>query len=587
MKRTLQQIFRCFITVILGCATQVVVAQQELMNCGTDAADIKGNAHMRITQNDCAMQPSTTGTDTIPTVVHVIHMGEPVGTGSNISDVQIREAISRMNDDFKNKSGKGKNVRMYFVLARSGPNGESTTGITRTDGRVLAAYAQYGASFSTLPGAKIDSVKNLNIWPNTDYSNIWCVNKIAGSFSGSALCDPLSPTEGVVISSSYFKKTESTLTHEVGHYWNLRHVFQGETANSCPVNDDCQTQGDGNCDTPPIKHTDLNGSGCPNTSGYPITNSTNNHMSYNFSDSCYLFTAGQVEIMRTMLLNRLSLLASSGLVSSMTPLEISVESIVNAATESVCDSAVIKISVENKGSVTISNASFRIYINDVDKGIVTASNLGLLPKTTNVISLPRVPIDMGTQSVKCVALTTNGQSDFLKGNNISCTDITFEPAWFMITTEDPANGRIYGGGGHQCGNLVTLDAYPDPGFIFKRYFKNGIAQSWASGHSFVASETFTVSAEFTAITTGIDNSIANNGFEIFPNPANNVLNIRFGKLPTDKTTIEVLDIIGQTVYTDSVRDQDMAIDVSNLSKGNYILKLQSGTDIVTERFIKH
>ncbi len=42
-----------------------------------------------------------TGTSyVVPIVVHVIHNGEPVGTGSNISDAQIASQIKVLNDDF-------------------------------------------------------------------------------------------------------------------------------------------------------------------------------------------------------------------------------------------------------------------------------------------------------------------------------------------------------------------------------------------------------------------------------------------------------------------------------------------------------
>ena len=36
----------------------------------------------------------------IPIVVHVMHLGEPVGTGTNISDSQIHSAINRINAQY-------------------------------------------------------------------------------------------------------------------------------------------------------------------------------------------------------------------------------------------------------------------------------------------------------------------------------------------------------------------------------------------------------------------------------------------------------------------------------------------------------
>src|SRR5687767_15094475 len=54
---------------------------------------------------------------TIPIVVHVIHLGESPGTGSNISDAQIYSAINGLNDRFRNNIGSGFDVEIQFCLA--------------------------------------------------------------------------------------------------------------------------------------------------------------------------------------------------------------------------------------------------------------------------------------------------------------------------------------------------------------------------------------------------------------------------------------------------------------------------------------
>ena len=47
---------------------------------------------------------------TIPVVVHVIHTGEVIGTGSNISDIQIQQAIAGLNSRFRHTNGLGAEV---------------------------------------------------------------------------------------------------------------------------------------------------------------------------------------------------------------------------------------------------------------------------------------------------------------------------------------------------------------------------------------------------------------------------------------------------------------------------------------------
>ena len=79
-----------------------------------------------------------------------------------------------------------------------------------------------------------------------------------------------------------------TLTHELGHFFNLNHTF----SNSC-TNTNCNTQGDRVCDTPPSNTAVY---GCPGagvTATCNVSTLTMNYMDYT-NDACmYMFTAGQ------------------------------------------------------------------------------------------------------------------------------------------------------------------------------------------------------------------------------------------------------------------------------------------------------
>ena len=84
-----------------------------------------------------------------------------------------------------------------------------------------------------------------------------------------------------------------TLTHELGHFFNLWHTFQ-----SC-TNTNCNTQGDRVCDTPP---QDVDTGGCPSVGSVPGCDGvtpvlTMNYMDYT-NDACmYMFTVGQANRM--------------------------------------------------------------------------------------------------------------------------------------------------------------------------------------------------------------------------------------------------------------------------------------------------
>lgn len=251
----------------------------------------------------------------IPVVVHVIHLGEPIGTGSNISDIQIQQSIAGLNNRFRNVNGLGIDVELEFCLASKDPNGNSTKGINRVDGSNIANYSASGITPTGNPcsGAVEIAIKDLSRWPVSDYYNIWVVSEICnGSFVGYASYPVGGLYDGLVIVSTSMTSNSGTLPHEVGHGFFLYHTFNGDGGNvSCPVDTNCIINGDRVCDTPPHKQGDCNTSN-PCTLVGVWDNSRYNYMSY-----CPLvnrFTQGQKDRIKaiSIIAPRASLLNSVG-----------------------------------------------------------------------------------------------------------------------------------------------------------------------------------------------------------------------------------------------------------------------------------
>jgi len=267
-----------------------------------------------ITKNDANNKLRTT-LYTIPVVVHVIHLGEPIGIGSNITDIQIQQAIAGLNDRFRNINGLGVDVELEFCLASKDPNGNSTNGINRVDGSSVPNYSANGITPTGNPcsGAVATIIKDLSKWPVSDYYNIWVVSEICnGGFVGYASYPVGGLYDGLVIVSTSMTSTSGTLPHEVGHGFFLYHTFNGDVGNvSCPVDTNCLIDGDRVCDTPPHKQSDC-GTTNPCTSSGVWDNSRYNYMAY-----CPLvnrFTQEQKDRIRTtaIVAPRVSLLTSVG-----------------------------------------------------------------------------------------------------------------------------------------------------------------------------------------------------------------------------------------------------------------------------------
>ncbi|MFC0605655.1 zinc-dependent metalloprotease [Winogradskyella pulchriflava] len=244
---------------------------------------------------------------TIPVVVHVLHLGEAVGSGTNISDAQIQSSIDNLNYFYRGNSPSSPiDFEVEFALAQRDPNCGASTGINRIDASGVPGYSADGVSFQG-PGADETTLKDLSRWPEDEYFNVWIVTEIDGNnggfgFQGYANFYQGLPYEGSVMMYTVFgydpgntngwglnsNGDNSTVLHEVGHYFHLYHTFQGDDTNNdgiadaCPADVTVGTDSDGCADTVPHQRET---STCPanNTctgSPWVDNNTINNTMSY-------------------------------------------------------------------------------------------------------------------------------------------------------------------------------------------------------------------------------------------------------------------------------------------------------------------
>ena len=249
---------------------------------------------------------------TIPVVVHVLHLGESVGVGTNISDAQIQSAIINLNDVYRGQTiSSPVDFEIEFALAQQDPNCTAHSGINRINASAVPNYINGGVDYYNDGGeADEDVLKDLSRWPETEYFNIWIVSEIennnggfgiqgyANFFTGSAY-------EGSVMMATVFgfdpsniqptynlnaPRDNSTVVHEFGHYLHLHHTFKGDgdadnngIGDACPGDVTVGVDSDGCSDTEPHKrYTSQCKSGSLNdcTGAVFNDNSAKNYMSY-------------------------------------------------------------------------------------------------------------------------------------------------------------------------------------------------------------------------------------------------------------------------------------------------------------------
>lgn len=257
---------------------------------------------------------------TIPVVVHVVHFW----SFENISKEQIESQIAVLNADFRKLNANfnqtpaefktvAADCQLEFCLASKDPFGAPTDGITRTKTNV------------SVIGSKVENDGRLSIkhsdtggedaWNESKYLNIWVGGLQSGLF-GFATFPATAPAgeDGVVIDPRYFgtvglaassapQNLGRTATHEVGHYFNLKHIWGN--VNGCNEDDDV-------ADTP---QSEKPFSVCPVHPQFSCGNKAMfmNYMDYTDDGCMTMFSAGQRDRMLAALNGpRASLLTSNG-----------------------------------------------------------------------------------------------------------------------------------------------------------------------------------------------------------------------------------------------------------------------------------
>lgn len=80
------------------------------------------------------------------------------------------------------------------------------------------------------------------------------------------------------------------------------------------------------------------------------------------------------------------------------------------------------------------------------------------------------------------------------------------------------------------------------------------------------------------------------GMKVYPNPANDRLHIAFASDVNSSSVISIIDLTGHLVFSSEIAggnsSDEVVLDLSTIQSGLYVISMQNGKDIVSQRFIK-
>ena len=350
---------------------------------------------------------------TIPIVVHVIYKNthSNIGSGTNISNEQIEDAIRILNEDFSKTNPAFPNpprntfinyaadVQIQFCLANSDENGNPTNGVTRTP----TTKSDFDPD-SEANDMKRNSTGGKDGWDPEKYLNIWVCNLAVSPSGGMTLGYAYLPgslwsnqmwRDGLVVDFQYFgtigasaaSNDGSTTTHEIGHYLGLLHTFCEETDNNgnptCCDNDDVWWGG--NIDDTPASegiywgsvNSSTNNNTCNDLSYSNVFNTNVLDMDENFmsySSDVWMFTNKQASVMNGTMNNYRSSLKNSPALVNCTGIVGNNNLLNNNQIRIYPNPSNGKILIQNLSNITIEKILVRNVLGDI---ILLSNNINL------------------------------------------------------------------------------------------------------------------------------------------------------------------------------------------------------------------
>ena len=543
----------------------------------------------------------------IPVVFHVLY-NTPI---QNISDAQILSQLEVMNDDFNRTNSDAfqipsdfnsivSSMQINFCLAKRTPENYPTTGIIRKY-TSISSFNLYDTSIH------YNNMGGSDAWDTKRYLNIWITNIEGGILGWAQFPDAGSIyTDGVVVDYRNFGTLGTaispynlgrTITHELGHYFNLLHLWGDNYCGDDWVND-----------TPTQEEANF---GCKSHPSISCNNNGDMFMNFmDYSDDACMnsFTIGQRNRVWSSISNyRPDLINQIGCDEIInTNSDASIEILYPINEINGCNNPIYpEVKITNMSTQNLYTAVIKYKINSSNYQYQFWSG-NLLPQQSTSILLSGLAIGGNSHIIDVELISPNNTTDINLSNNTdtklfqtssgTSVNINFltdnyanENSWILldennneIDSEDSLKNNFLHTNNYcledACYKLIINDTEGD-----------GICCNYGNGYLTINKElnnielssitTFTYSDTIEFCINALYNVEEKLTKSFFPNPTNGIIKIKNNNFKIGMPIFaEVFNLEGKLI--EEKKSLTFSFKFNNLKQGLYILKLIQNEHVI-------